>query len=262
MTGSGQGLPAGYRLIQFERVDSTMSEAERQAQAGAADGALILAHEQTAGRGRRGRAWATPSGNLALSALLRPRQSLQQAALLGFVAGLALHDCLSAYAELTGRLSLKWPNDLLLDGAKLAGLLLESRSDAQGRAEWLIIGIGVNLAWAPDDTPYPAIALSALMSPPPAETLATAWASAFALRRASFDSEGFAALRPDWKAAAAGLGRTLAARLADGRVLEGRFEDLALDGNLLLALPGEAQPRAIAAGEVFFPEGARHVPGH
>ncbi len=263
MSRAESGLPAGYRLICFEQIDSTMNEAERQAEGGAPDGTLILAGRQTAGRGRRGRSWETPPGNLALSAVLRPRLSLQEVALLGFAAGLALHDCLSVYPELAGRIRLKWPNDLLLEGAKLSGLLLESRSDAAGGAEWLILGLGVNLAWAPEDTPYPATSLSAVMSPvPDARTIACAWAEAFAVRRASLEIGGFAALRADWKAAAAGLGQPLAARLADGRVLEGRFEDLAPDGNLLLALPGEERPRAIAAGEVFFPQGASHAAGH
>ncbi len=262
MSGAG-GLPSGYRLIRFETIDSTMREAERQAVAGAPDGTLILAMEQTAGRGRRGRAWATPPGNLAFSALLRPRQGLQEAALLGFVAGLAMHDCLSAYPELAGRLNLKWPNDLLLDGAKLSGLLLESRSATDGRPEWLIMGIGVNLAWAPSDTPYPAISLNRVMDVPlDAETVVLGWAEAFARRHLVFAGAGFTALRPAWKAVAAGLGGPLAARLADGSVLEGHFQDLAEDGSLLLRLPGESRPRAISAGEVFFPQGANHASGH
>lgn len=263
MSEAERGLPPGYRLIRFETIDSTMSEAERQAKAGAADGTLILADEQTAGRGRRGRQWATPPGNLALSLLLRPRGALQEVALLSFVAGLALHDSLSTHSELSGRLTLKWPNDVLIDGSKLSGLLLESRSDPQGRPEWLIIGMGVNLAWAPKETPYPAISLAEVMSVPPrAERIVRGWAEAFDQRRRTFDAGGFAALRPDWKAAAQGLGGPLTARLSDGTVLEGRFEDLAEDGNLLLALPGEGRPRAISAGDVYFPKGESHAARH
>ncbi len=263
MSEADRALPPGYRLIRFETIDSTMSEAERQAKAGAGDGTLILADEQTAGRGRRGRQWATPPGNLALSLLLRPKGHLQEAALLSFVAGLALYDGLSLYGELSGRLTLKWPNDLLLDGAKLSGLLLESRSDPSGHAEWLIIGMGVNLAWAPQYTPYPSISLAKVMaSPPNAERIVQAWTHAFDRRRRAFEAGGFSALRPDWKAAAQGLGGPLAARLSDGTVLEGRFEDLAEDGNLLLALPGEARPRAISAGDVYFPKGASHASRH
>ncbi|MEQ8655359.1 MAG: biotin--[acetyl-CoA-carboxylase] ligase [Kiloniellales bacterium] len=263
MSEAGRGLPPGYRLIRFETIDSTMSEAERQAIAGAADGTLILADEQTAGRGRRGRQWATPPGNLALSLLLRPQAPLQEVALLSFVAGLALHDSLSAEPGLAGRLTLKWPNDLLLDGAKLSGLLLESRSDPDGWPEWLIIGMGVNLAWAPQDTPYPATALAdALSESPSTEQIVEAWAWAFDRRRRAFQAGGFAALRPDWKAAAQGLGGPLTARLSDGTVLEGRFEDLGEDGNLLLALPGETRPRAISAGDIYFPKGARHASCH
>ncbi len=263
MSEAGGGLPPGYRLIRFETIDSTMIEAERQAQAGAPDGTLILADEQTAGRGRRGRAWATPPGNLALSVLLRPKTGLPEAALTGFVAGLALVDALSAEPALRGRLSLKWPNDVLLDGAKISGLLLESRSAPDGRLDWLIIGMGVNLAWAPEDTPYPATALAKVLDRiPEAEILVRAWAQAFHQRRRIFDAEGFVALRDDWKAVAQGLGGQITARLADGTTLEGRFEDLAADGNLMLAVPGERRLRAISAGDVFFPKGASHASRH
>ncbi|GAB5469031.1 MAG: biotin--[acetyl-CoA-carboxylase] ligase [Rhodospirillales bacterium] len=263
MTDRGGELPPGYRLLRYDSLDSTMSEAERLALAGAGDGTLVLADRQTAGRGRRGRVWNTPEGNLALSALLRPQVALGRAALIGFAAGLALHDSLAPLLKRPERLRLKWPNDLLLDGAKLAGLLLESRCDAEGRLQWLIVGLGVNLTWAPDDTPYPAAALrNSVVDLPPPERLATDWALAFARWRASFMAAGFAPLRGAWKARAAGLGGPLTARLADGTVLEGRFEDIAEDGSLLLDIAGEARARQITAAEVYFRQGEPHAAGH
>lgn len=256
-------LPPGYRLDRFDSLDSTMAEAERQATTGAGDGTLIQALRQTAGRGRRGRKWSTPTGNLAFSALLRPKVGLPEAALYGFVAGLALHESLVGYLPDPAALRLKWPNDLLLGGAKLSGMLLESRSGDGGGCDWLVVGIGVNLTWAPDDTPYPATCLAAWLDPvPEAELLIGDWAHAFERWRRRLDGEGFAAVRAGWKAAAAGLGETLTARLADGRELTGRFLDLGDDGNLLLRVAGETSPRAISAGEVFFAGGKAHAAGH
>ncbi len=263
MTEGAAGLPEGYSLKRFDSLDSTMIEAERQAAAGAPDGTLIQALEQTAGRGRRGKSWSTPPGNLALSLVLRPKVALREAALYGFVAGLSLHDALAPHVEPSTRLRLKWPNDLLLDGAKLSGLLLECRGSSESEPEWLILGMGVNVAWAPEDTPYPSTALASHLVPLPSlEQLTVGWARCFARWRQAFEGQGFETLRTAWKAAAAGLGGALEARLADGQVLAGRFVDLAEDGSLLLAMPGQARPRSISAAEVYFPEGAIHAAGH
>ncbi|MEO1190120.1 MAG: biotin--[acetyl-CoA-carboxylase] ligase [Pseudomonadota bacterium] len=269
MRPAAAGLPTGYRLLHFSTLDSTMAEAERQALAEAPSGTLILADRQTAGRGRRGREWQTPAGNLALSALLRPSLPLSQAALLGFAAGLALHEAVSGVFPQPDRLTLKWPNDLLLDGAKLAGILLESHATPKGALQWLVIGLGVNLTWAPTDTPYAATALSAVTVAPLAPSqVATAWASAFDAWSRRFEEEGFGPLRRAWKTRAAGLGAPLQARLADGQVLDGVFQDLDSDGSLLLKQDSLESPLKISAGDVFFPaagklgEGGHHAAGH
>jgi len=141
------GWPAGTGRLVLPTTDSTMAEGARQA-ATLSGPTWICALEQTAARGRRGRVWANPPGNFAASLVLRPEGAPGHAALRSFVAALALRDALIAAAVPEGALSLKWPNDVLLHGGKLAGILLESVG-SNGRIDSLIIGIGVNLAAAP-----------------------------------------------------------------------------------------------------------------
>ena len=239
--------PAGVGRLVLEEIDSTNAEALRRAAKGE-DGPLwILARRQTAGRGRRGRAWSDPAGNFAASLLFPPGGDIAHAPLRGFVAGLALLDALSALAALdAGRLRLKWPNDLLLDGGKLAGILVEGAG--QGR---LIVGIGVNLTAAPDPQPGAAFAPVALASacPPPApETLLAHLAPAFARREAQLLAEGFGALRADWLARAAGIGGPILARLPD-REVAGIFETLDPTGALILRRP-DGVAEVIAAGDI------------
>jgi len=266
MSAGGAGAPPlaeGYSLIRLATVDSTMTEAARRAEAGAPDGTLVWAAEQTAGRGRRGRGWESPpGGNLYLSVLIWPELPPQRLANLGFAAGLALHAAIAPFLRQPEALRLKWPNDLLYERAKLAGLLLESQLEPDGRAR-IVVGMGVNLAAAPQHTPYPAAALSALPLQRPVDLAAAvaAWTHAFAPLRRRLETEGFAAIRADWLAKAAGRGERITARLADGRERNGVFADLDGEGRLLLRLPdGSIEP--IAAGDVYFREDAGHAAGH
>ena len=153
-------LPSFYRLVAHERIASTSDEAKRLAAEGAPAGTLVWARVQTAGRGRQGRAWISPAGNFYASLILRPPVSVASAAQLGFVAALAVADACLAFAP-EAALSLKWPNDVLLSGRKLAGLLLESQSHGDGALDWLVLGIGINLATYPVEVEYPATALAA-----------------------------------------------------------------------------------------------------
>jgi BirA family biotin operon repressor/biotin-[acetyl-CoA-carboxylase] ligase len=223
-----------------------MEDARVHLLSGGAAPCWFVADEQTAGRGRHGRAWVSPPGNLhATLALLNPCEPASGAEL-GFVAGLALHRAVADMTRLGGaRLGLKWPNDLLLDGAKLAGILLEGTTTRHGFA--LLIGFGVNSVAAPDDTPYPATALaSAGVSAPPAAllpALADAWLDTFAL----WQAEGFAAIRAVWLRHAAHLGATLTVRPASGAV-SGVMEGIDAAGQLLLRT--EAGLVTIAAGDI------------
>ena len=205
------------------------------------DGQWVYADRQTAGRGRMGRAWDAPVGNLAASLLVKPRPGEGAAAGLSFVAALALHDACAAYA-LPGRLVLKWPNDLLLDGAKLSGILLEREGNTT------IVGIGVNLAHAPDIPGRKTVSLAAVVGP--AAFLARL-AAAFEFRRAEWGAQGFAAVRADWLARAHPIGAPL--RLTSGEQLEGRFAGVSEDGALMLEVAGTVH--LVHAGDVMLGDG-------
>jgi BirA family biotin operon repressor/biotin-[acetyl-CoA-carboxylase] ligase len=212
-------------ILHLEEVGST-SDWLRQNAAQFADGQWVRADKQTAGRGRLGRSWEMPAGNLAASCLLRLRPADGPAAELGFVAALALHDAVAALVD-PARLQLKWPNDLLLDGAKLSGILLEREG------ELVILGVGVNLAAAPVLPDRATIALAdagAMVAPGP---FLEALAARFEARRAAWRAAGLAPLRLDWLARAHPPGTALRVENG-GQRLAGRFRDLAADGALLL----------------------------
>ena len=252
-----KALAAGFRLAAHPTIGSTNAEALRLARAGDPGRLWVASPHQTAGRGRRGRAWATEPGNLAATALLLVDSAT--AATLGFVAGLSLDEALRRLAPSLGlpsaagdrdRLRLKWPNDVLLDGAKLAGIGLEAEAVGEGRLT-LAVGIGVNVASAPEGLPYPATALAALGLPLTAADVLAALSDAFAGIAGIWDGgRGFAAIRALWLDRAAGLGTGIAVRTGD-EIVEGTFETIDADGRLILAGP-DGRLRAIAAGEVHF----------
>ncbi len=240
--------PAGTGRLVLAECDSTMDETLRRAGDLAAP-AWIMALRQTTGRGRRGRRWHDPEGNFAATLLLRPGMPPPERALHSFIAALALHDALARATGMSARFTLKWPNDVLLDGRKLAGILLESRGDL------LLIGIGVNLSGAPDPAALPAGALAPVALAPatgcrigPGEFL-DLLAPAFARHAAGFAAHGFAPIRRAWLARAAHLGGEVAVQAGNAR-LTGRFETL--DEHGALVLDTGAGLRRIAAGEVFF----------
>ena len=235
--------PAGYGLKAYDELDSTNAEARRLADLGEAGPVWITAARQTAGRGRRGRSWESPAGNLAASLLIRPPRPLVEWAQLSFAAAVTAADVAAGLAP-QARITVKWPNDVLGDGRKLAGILLETAGTA------LIIGIGVNLAAYPQDTEFPAMSLCALGAKPttPEDALALL-ATGFAQWYEVWRADGFAPIRDAWLARAAGLGQRIRARLPD-RECMGVFEGIDADGALLLNEAGRTT--VIAAGEVFF----------
>lgn len=227
-------LPPFFQPRVFEELASTNDEAKRQAAAGAAEGLLIVARRQTAGRGRWGRTWASPAGNLYFSALLRPNRPPAEAAQLSFVAALAVAEAVGVPTRL------KWPNDVLAGGRKLGGILLEGSDGA------LVVGVGVNVASAPDG----ATCLRAEGSTAAPDDVLAAVCERLLHWRGRWLDAGFAPVREAWLARAAGLGAPATARL--GReTLHGRFADLDYDGALLLDMDGAGR-RRIAAGEVYF----------
>jgi BirA family transcriptional regulator, biotin operon repressor / biotin---[acetyl-CoA-carboxylase] ligase len=251
---------AGIRLIAHDTLGSTNAEALALARAGEHGPLWVTAGRQTAGRGRRGNAWTSEPGNLYASLLLTDAVPAGRAPELCFVAALALHDAvsgLSANPPLSGggigeSLQLKWPNDLLIDGAKFAGILIEAES-VQGRAPAVAIGIGVNCAHHPADVPYPATDLAARGITVTPQALLERLSAAMQARLAQWEA-GFAATRADWLARAAGLGGDIVVRLPD-RELAGTFETLDRMGRLMLRLPAGTL-EAITVGEVFAARGA------
>jgi BirA family biotin operon repressor/biotin-[acetyl-CoA-carboxylase] ligase len=242
-------LPPFYRLHHLERIDSTNEEAKRLAAAGAPEGTLVWADAQSAGRGRRGRNWISPQGNLYLSLLLRPSCTPAQAAQLGFAASLAVAETCARVLPAEAAPRCKWPNDVLVGGRKIAGILLESRAGAIDRLEFIVIGIGINVATHPEGMEYPAISLAAAG----AEVTAAALLPILGERLLAWHEvwrgpAGFAALRSAWLAQAIGLGDEIRVRLPE-RELRGRFAGLDEHGHLLLEGPGGMTP--IAAAEIF-----------
>jgi BirA family biotin operon repressor/biotin-[acetyl-CoA-carboxylase] ligase len=250
MTKGQPELPPGYRLLCYDSIGSTNEEAKHLARDGAEEGTLVWALEQTAGRGRRGRVWVSPPGNLYLSLILRPDCPVGRAAQLGFVAALAVGGALCAILPRIERLTYKWPNDVLINSRKVAGLLLESEIVAPEKLSFIVLGVGVNLTASPQGTEFPA---SSIMEEGLGEVMPEVMLEEFAAHFRSWNTrwrvKGFAPVRASWLAAAAIVhGEPIRVRL-ESRALCGRFLDIDHEGNLLLDYAGEC--RRIGAGEVF-----------
>jgi len=241
-----------FRLVEMVAVDSTNEEAKRLACSGAADGTLVWAQRQTAGRGRRGRVWTSEPGNLYASFVLRPNCAPFQAAQLTFVAALAVRDMLTIFLNNSDTIACKWPNDVLIGGRKISGILLESSTAGSGIVDWLVLGIGVNLRHHPDIAGrHPATDLSAegagaVASSSALETLAIA----FAERRGEWLHGGFEAVRNAWLKHAYGLGQTAHIKLENASH-SGLFIGIDESGALRLKADGCAE-QLFAAGEVTF----------
>jgi BirA family transcriptional regulator, biotin operon repressor / biotin---[acetyl-CoA-carboxylase] ligase len=249
---------AGYRLIALDATASTNDDALAAARRGDPGRLWVTARRQTAGRGRQGRSWVSPEGNLYASLLLIDPCEPLLAPQLGFVAGVALHETVSDVARgAAPHLALKWPNDLLLGSAKVAGLLLEAHHLSEMRAFALVVGFGVNVSAAPDDTPYPATALRSAAPHLEIETLFSALAHAFAKRLEAWRSaaagapaDRFTPIRREWMRRAAGLGEPVTVRLPSGE-RSGRFAGLDPVGRLKLQTASDLE--LIDAGDLYFP---------
>lgn len=248
-----EALRPDLRLLSFPTLDSTNEEARRRAQAGAPEGTAIVAETQTAGRGRMGRTWDSPPGNLHCSLLLRPGCWPEAAANLSFAAALAVRDAVAGMLSPANELRFKWPNDVLLDGRKLAGILLESEISG-GALQWLVVGVGVNVARHPAEAMYPATSLAAAGCAASLEAVRDAYFDCFRLWYGRWRAEGFAPLRAAWLAGAAALGREIEVR-AGAETLRGVFSDLDSEGALMLETP--AGRRKVTAGDVFLAASGR-----
>jgi BirA family biotin operon repressor/biotin-[acetyl-CoA-carboxylase] ligase len=247
-------LPPAYRLRAYDALASTNDEARRLVTAAdAEDGTLVWAREQTAGRGRRGRSWTSPRGNLYVTAILRPDCAVGEAAQLGFAAALALVDALGHLMPPLTEVRLKWPNDVLVNDRKAAGILLETVSESDGAFRALLLGVGVNVAAAPEDTAFPATALRQESAGPETgpEDLLEPWAKHFLTWVNRWSDDGFKPLRRQWLAYAHQPGDRLRVRLPD-REVHGRFHDMDASGALLIDT--DRRRERLSVGDVFFGE--------
>ena len=250
---SAPALPAGWRLDARARVGSTNEEAKKHALAGAPEFTLVWALEQTEGRGRRGRSWSSPPGNLYLSLILRPDIPPAEAAQVGFVAAIALAEALRPLLPDTVELALKWPNDVLVGRRKISGILPEALALGEGgRIEALVLGIGVNVASHPEGTAWPATDLAAAGVTVGLEGLLERLAAALDRWILLWRQEGFRPVRERWMSLALAPGAPVELRL-EGRTLSGRFVEIDQEGALVLAPGDGSPPQRIRAGEVFFP---------
>jgi BirA family biotin operon repressor/biotin-[acetyl-CoA-carboxylase] ligase len=243
------------RLATHPLLGSTNEEALRLAAQGVRGPLWIVAERQSAGRGRRGRAWISPAGNLYATLLLTDPAPIAARPQLSFVAALAMVDAIVSLAPaLASRLAIKWPNDLMIAGGKVAGILLE------GAGEAVVVGIGVNCDCHPDGTEHPATDLAVAGASVAPAALLGALSRTMAGRLGQWRrGAGFADVRADWLAHAAGLGADIRVRLGE-RELCGRFEMLDEAGALVLRRPG-GETATVAAGEVFLHPGAGAVNG-
>lgn len=236
---------AGVRLVVHDVVGSTNEEALTLARGGERGPLWVVARQQTAGRGRHGRSWVSEPGNLYASLVLADPAPPAHRPELSFVAALALHDAVAGRIPgLSSRLALKWPNDLLIDRHKCAGILIEGERDS------VVVGIGVNCVAHPANTSFPATDLAAAGVRASAELVFAALSGAMVGRLKQWErGGGFAAIRADWLARAAGLGKPIKVALADGEVA-GDFQGIDEAGRLVIRLADGAQ-RTVAAGDVL-----------
>ena len=244
-------LPNHFELVVFDDIDSTNKEAIRRAEQGASDGLVVFARAQSKGRGRHDRVWQSQAGNFFCSYLFRPTFEAAEAAQLGFVAANAMADTIASLLPRSAQVTCKWPNDVLIEGAKVSGVLLESAFKG-GTLDWLVLGVGMNITTAPDDTPYPATSLlteGAVGTVSPEHVLdifTKRLIAGFVLWRRI----GFGAVRRAWLSRAQGIGGPIEVRLSD-ETISGTFKALDADGVLLVETPDGI--RKVTAGDVFFP---------
>lgn len=240
--------PPGWRLFAYEEVGSTADLLRARAEAGEPERLAIMAARQVSGRGQLGRPWRSPEGNLFLSLLLRPDEPMRHLQEWAILVAVAIGTALDPFLPDPARLRLKWPNDVLIGGAKLVGVLTEAAAGEGGEIAWLAFGTGINLAVAPDlpDRPTTSLLRESGKAPMPAE-VALHLMQAIDHWRARRQSEGFEVVRQAWLARGPAPGAPLALRQPQG-VVEGAFAGLAEDGRLLLHTAEGL--RAFVTGEV------------
>ncbi len=234
------------RVTYHPVLPSTMDEARRLALTDTPEGAVVQAGSQTAGRGRFGNQWSSPEGNLYMTLLLRPVVPTRHCAQMSFAIAVALADTLAAFGVPKTSIGLKWPNDVLIDGAKIAGILLEMQSGAHDAPDYLLAGIGVNVAVAPEGCAAMCQFAKGIDLADVRNRLVTNIAGLYG----HWQKHGFADIRARWLEQAYGMGQPITARMSD-RKIEGVFEGIDGDGNLIMK-DGAGPSRTINSGAVHF----------
>ena len=243
-------LDNGFQLAAFDIISSTNEEAKKLAEEGAPSGTVVWSKTQTAGRGRQGTKWFSPPGNLYLSLLLRMDCDAKIVSELVFLSALAVRDALPKV-----NLLFKWPNDILSrDARKLAGILLDAKAGTSGKADWVVIGVGVNIASHPadKDVDRPATCLKKLGRNMEVDELLQAFLDKFSIWYNIWNNEGFAPIRKSWKKNAAFLGEQVNINL-NNKLMTATFKDINETGELVIILPG-GEEISISAGDMFLGE--------
>ncbi len=235
-----------WRIQVLGTTPSTQDMVRSLAETGEPEGLAIQSLQQTKGRGRHGNDWASPMGNLYMSLLLRPSCKADKAGQMAFVVALALSDAMSEVIGPSHTKTLKWPNDILIDGKKVSGILLESKLDKHGRVDYLIVGTGINI-FAP---PEGAVGLDQIKREPVfVNKFRDLYLAKLLDRYTSWQNKGFAQFREAWLKQAHGLGQNMKIRLPE-IAYEGIFEGIDENGALIANVDG--QQRIFTAGEVHF----------
>ncbi len=250
---SSSNLLNDYHLLSFDEIDSTNEEAKRLAKGGGHHGAVIWAKKQTAGKGRLGRVWTSSQGNLFVSILLHPEKPMKDLAQLSFVTAVAVMEALEPLLPPGRRLQCKWPNDILLSGKKVGGILLESfqsgKASEKGKP-WVVVGVGINVESFPAKTEFPATCLKdAGVELVSAKIILSRFVHHFIDCYNEWDIKGFAPCRRRWLKNAWGMKQRLKARLPD-KVLEGYAEGIDLNGSLVLTLK-DGKKIQVSAADIF-----------
>lgn len=257
------GIPEQYRVVTLDTTDSTNTVAKQFAADGCDHLTLVLAREQSGGRGRYDRKWASPRGNMYWSVVLRPTQSWPLLETLSFVTAVAVGRTIGRFIRDEARIRFKWPNDVLLDERKVSGILIEStgitrrnknsveRAEIEENCRWLVVGVGINVMHFPNNALYPATSLKqALGLDVSVEDVTAAFSEDFLTSLSTWIENGFSPLREAFLDRVKGLGEQIRVRLAD-REFAGTMLDLDSDGRLILDQGGSRQ--VVSAGDVFFP---------
>ncbi len=232
-----------YQFLKFNEIDSTNEEAKRLVVGGKPEKSVILADLQSAGRGRLDRKWVSKPGNFYCSLLFYTKCDMKARPQISFVAAIAVKEAISDFFD--GDIQLKWPNDVLADGKKIAGILSESLCD------WMVVGVGVNLLNYPDNMRYPATCLQGFGVNVKVEELLKTFVKYFDLNMALLEKEGFEGIKKKWLESAYKLGCVVKINL-NNSLLEGVFEGLSEGGEMILLVDGKSE--SVLSGDVMYSE--------